>query len=512
MPIDDSANLEGSSETVNLGLGYSVSAPGFIGKANLREQQPSGTRRMGTAKLPQEAQFDSVLQSNDIREQKVIELEGKLELPDRPAPEVRAPRKKAMTLQVKPPGADFQQLILVLDDSGVATWHFPEERTAPVEASRGVGATNTFVIPYSSLPGARARQPGGTRGGIAVVGRKIVKILVYPITDRVLGPITEHFALAWEGKHRPHGLRTFTAKNYQDANVPNLTASEWAGLRKGRALLFVHGTFSSAQAFRDLPAKVITMLDQHYGNRVFAFNHPSVGTDPVTNAEWFVEEIPDDARLDLDIVCHSRGGLVARAIARELAGTSKGKVSRIVFVGAPNAGTILADADHMTDMIDRFTTVLSLLPTGNPTEILEGIVCAVKVLGHSMLNGLPGLLSMKPGGSFLGNLGSLSGPDSQSSEYFGITSDYTPNNPALVAFLRESIKNKLVDRIFGQTANDLVVPTRGVFEVDKAANFPIASERVLSFGAADGITHTTYFKEQRTGDALLRWLVSKNEP
>jgi pimeloyl-ACP methyl ester carboxylesterase len=507
MPVDDSANLEGSGETVNLGLGYSVSAPGFVGKANLREHQPAGARRTGAAKLPQETQFDGVLQDSDVREQKVIELEGKLELPDQATTEIRAPRRKAVTLQVRAPGADFQQVLLVLDDSGVATWHFPAERAGSAGATRGIGATNTFVIPYSSLPGERVKRSDGTRGGMAVVGRKIVKVLVYPVTDRVLGPLTEHFAQSWEGKHRPHRLRTFTAENYQDPNISGLTNPDWERLRDGKALLFIHGTFSSAQAFRDLPFNVIATLNQHYGDRVFAFNHPSVGTDPLTNARWFIEQIPNDIRLDLDIVCHSRGGLVARSIARELAPGSKGKVGRIVFVGAPNAGTILADADHMTNMIDRFTTVLSLLPTGNPAEILEGIVCAVKVLGHSMLNGLPGLLSMKPGGSFLSNLGSASGPDNPLPEYFGITSDYTPNNPALLAFLRESIKNKLVDRIFGETANDMVVPTRGVFEVDKATNFPIASERVLSFGAADAVTHTTYFKEQRTGDALVRWLI-----
>ena len=399
----------------------------------------------------------------------------------------------------------------MIDDSGITTWHFPEEQTQAGAPTRGAGATNTFVIPYSALPGEPAKpEPDSRLRSLgAAIGRKVIKVLVYPVTDRVLGPITEKFARHWEEKKRPNALRTFTRDNYQAADVPALSGGEWKRLRGGRALLFIHGTFSTAHsAFRELPVEVLAALNQRYNDRVFAFNHPSLGQDPVANARWFIEQIPNEIRLELDIVCHSRGGLVARCLAREMAApaAAKGTINRIVFVGAPNGGTVLADADHITNMIDRFTTVLSLLPTGNPAEIFEGIVCAVKVLGHGMLNGLPGILSMKPGGSFLSDLDSFASPDHGSPEYFAITSDYSPKDRALVTFLCQSVKNKMVDRIFGQTANDMVVPTRGVFEVEKAANFPIASERIVTFGSNDGVTHTTYFKEQKTAEALLRWL------
>ena len=96
-----------------------------------------------------------------------------------------------------------------------------------------------------------------------------------------------------------------------------LNAGDWARLGAGRALLFVHGTFSSCDAFHDLPPAVMEELSARYGGRLFAFDHPTLSDDPAANAEYLLAQLPAGTSLTVDIVCHSRGGLVAREIAPE---------------------------------------------------------------------------------------------------------------------------------------------------------------------------------------------------
>ena len=108
MPIDNSVPLDGSEETTNLGLGYAITAPGFVGKANVRAEQPAAVLR-GTATISKKEElFVQVLEDNEFQEQKVIELEGSVDLLDRSAPGVRG-RTKAITLQVRAPGPEFNQ-------------------------------------------------------------------------------------------------------------------------------------------------------------------------------------------------------------------------------------------------------------------------------------------------------------------------------------------------------------------------------------------------------------------
>jgi hypothetical protein len=174
-------------------------------------------------------------------------------------------------------------------------------------------------------------------------------------------------------------------------------------------LLFIHGTFSTAHGAFALiePAAFKTLFDR-YDGRVFAFNHFTLSHDPRRNVEWLAGQLPGGDSLELDIVCHSRGGLVARTIAEQPSvfglDTSRFKVRRIVFVGVPNSGTLLAHPDHMMKMIDRFTTALNVFPGGAVTETLEAIITAVKVLAHGALKGLQGLASMQPDGEFLKKL------------------------------------------------------------------------------------------------------------
>ncbi len=86
-------------------------------------------------------------------------------------------------------------------------------------------------------------------------------------------------------------------------------------------LVLIHGTFvDTASTFGKLwalhPQRVRALFD-HYGGRVYALDHPTLGASPIANALTLVERLPDGARLHL--LTHSRGGLVAEVLARACA-------------------------------------------------------------------------------------------------------------------------------------------------------------------------------------------------
>jgi pimeloyl-ACP methyl ester carboxylesterase len=345
---------------------------------------------------------------------------------------------------------------------------------------------------------------------VQILGRKILKVLVYPVTDPVLGAVSEIFARKWEEKKRSYRVRLFTPENYLQADTPMLTLAEWKKLSAGRALLFIHGTNSSAHTgFANFPRPTLEELYRGYDGRVFAFNHFTLAENPEQNVDWFIGQIPPELRLDIDIICHSRGGLVARTLTGELkhAAFPQLHVGRIVFAGAPNNGTILASAKYMTDFIDRYTSLLNLAPPGpvsTVADILEGIITVVKVIGHAIMNGLAGITPMDPQGEFLKRLNSR-GTETDT-QYYAITADFEPKGGLKNLVW---IEDKLADRVFGKEKNDLLVPTDGVYKGIKASGFPIPDDRVLIFPPSKGVAHSYYFTQTETSVKLKKWLLAK---
>jgi hypothetical protein len=178
-------------------------------------------------------------------------------------------------------------------------------------------------------------------------------------------------------------------------------------------------------------------------------------------------------------------------------------VGRVVFVGAANAGTILAEPEHMMSMIDRLTTISNLLPTGPVSELLDGLITVVKVIGHGGLKSLDGLASMCPGGTYLK---SLEGGQKAGATYYAITADFDASAQPTTAPLTSLIKDALMDRIFEKAANDLVVPTDGVFAPNGNPSFPIDSVSRLEIASSAGVVHTTYFASPDARRKMKEWL------
>jgi hypothetical protein len=504
------ATLTGSTQPISLGEGYALRAPGIRGSADLQRPRTQSERARSRSPRDGTAELDEALRATNVVEIREIEVTAS---PTGPAPAAARGRgeERAETIELQVPdlGPENGQVVLAADESGAMTWHLPigAAPQAGTAATRGTGGVKRFVVPAPRPP---APAPGVTakRGLIGIAGRTLLKVLVYPLIDPVIGAVSEIFAERWAQRSRPYGLRTFTPDNFRTAGGAALSESDWTRLRAGQALLFIHGTFSTAHGAFALiePAAFKTLFDR-YDGRVFAFNHFTLSHDPRRNVEWLAGQLPGGDSLELDIVCHSRGGLVARTIAEQPSvfglDTSRFKVRRIVFVGVPNSGTLLAHPDHMMKMIDRFTTALNVFPSGAVTETLEAIITAVKVLAHGALKGLQGLASMQPDGEFLKKLnqGAPAG-----SGYYAIAADYEPTSPGLRALVAGSVADGVLDRVFEGIGNDLVVPEPGVYGANGSAAFPIPDERLLRVKNDAGVIHTTLFGHAPAWRKVAEWL------
>ena len=187
-----------------------------------------------------------------------------------------------------------------------------------------------------------------------------------------------------------------------------MSVADWKVLSDGPVLLFVHGTFSTTEGgFGQLKPATLKTLHARYGGRVIAFDHPTIADDPIENARQFFE-IAGDRKLELDVVCHSRGGLVARSIAErpgDLEDLATGiSVRTIVLVGVPSNGTILAKAKYWDELLNRMTTLLSLFPGPGMSDTLETVLAVVRSIAVETVESLEGLDAMAPGGDFLKRL------------------------------------------------------------------------------------------------------------
>ncbi|QHJ01319.1 hypothetical protein GT347_27025 [Xylophilus rhododendri] len=412
-----------------------------------------------------------------------------------------APSAATVTIDVDVPDGEAC-VLLVEDGAGCLHWVVPEEPfAAPEAAARSLGRTVSFPVPADTLVAAEGTR--GLLGRLDSAGAR-VQAWFFAATDAVLGPVIHGFARKWETQNRPCFTRGFTPSDYRidDPHFARLDDAAWRALAAGPALLFVHGTFSSSGAFQGLQPAVMQSLAAAYGGRMFAFNHPTMTADPRENAIAFLSQMPQDLRLEVDIVCHSRGGLVARQMAALGSAGGRLKVRRIVFVGATNAGTALANGDHMVDMVSRFTTLARFIPEGVTRTVVDALVLAVKVAGHGLLADLEGLRAMDPSGKFMRE---LNVPAASQVELFAIASNFEPKAGTPFISLRRA-EDLAADQVFGSDQNDLVVPTQGVFSRNGATGFPIAETRLLNYTAADGVVHTGYFDEARTGERLLEWL------
>lgn len=413
-----------------------------------------------------------------------------------------------LLLQV-PLAADETAFVIYSDEAGVSSVHYSTGAgTLPALPTRAFGAARQQRF-RMRLRTPAATPAGETRGPVGRFVAKVLRVVVVKLMPGVAGEWAQRRVQAWEDEHRAaRGLHGGTAAQLL-AEAP-LPPPALDSLHGRRCLLFVHGTTSStAGAFGQLleqPA-VLEALYGAYQGRVLGFNHATMSRSVLDNARDLLAELAQaPGSYEFDIVCHSRGGLLARALA--LAGTAalptpagvQVRVGRIVFVATPNLGTPLADPQRLPGFVNRMVNVLNLLPDGALVIASGAVLTLAAALAEVGLPRLPGLVDQAPGSPLQQQLGM---PPQGGADWYAMAADFEPTGGLL-----DALKDATMDQVFAHVANDLVVPTAGV---GNEAAFALPADHVLRFGPERGVHHSLFFRQPEM--ALLPvWLGQAAQP
>jgi pimeloyl-ACP methyl ester carboxylesterase len=287
----------------------------------------------------------------------------------------------------------------------------------------------------------------------------------------------------------------------------------------GRALLLIHGTFSNCDNMLDGFASRSTSktepvwLDQAlkaYDGHVYAFDHPTLSVGPMFNAMDLQREVAGSAA-KIDLVCHSRGGLVARWWC-EVFDPNSERCGKVVIAGGPLEGTGLASPAHLRETLNCLTQISAAITTatglvGMAVPMFGVVQAVLKVV--TSLTGLasrspvidavvamiPGLFAMSRVGNNPELLRLLEMGSPSTERYHAIISDFQSNEPAWKFWNLYRVLDAGADAVF-QGANDLVVDTTSMVQLGHQQQ--IAEERTLDFGTNDQVHHLNYFSQPQT--------------
>ena len=420
---------------------------------------------------------------------------------------------------VIPAGDPHPRVVLYQDDSGGLSWHFAEGALLTDEERerlrrRGLlraRSLHEFVIPSRTVQarGSLLNGPprGALRGIITKIGRKVLKVFVIPVGGMILEKPVQQLAGAVESRVRANRIWQLTADNY--TKEPTADYTDWAAIDGKPALLVVHGIFSSVEGTLSLlPRSAMERWVRHYEGRIIGFNHLSVTLSPEENARFFFERVKaarQDGKFQFDILCHSRGGIVARTMVErraEIAPDLNCEFRKVYFTASPNSGSALADPEHMIDMLDVFTNLLTELPDTETTYVIETILGIIKLICYTVEKYLPGIESMGTK-SYVANVLNKAARPSPAI-YSAAASRYSPSlrldNGFFTGYFAGAIMEKIFKKEGKDISNDLVVPRDGVFGENGHPSFPILSP--LLYEPSNSVYHTAFFREPRTIDHI----------
>lgn len=290
------------------------------------------------------------------------------------------------------------------------------------------------------------------------------------------------------------------------------TPAELAAARGRKVLLLAHGVFSSTDgAFADLAApspggSCLQQLLERYDGQVFGYDHWTIAKTPQQNALDLLARVPSDADWEVDIVCHSRGGLVVRSLLADAAQDAVlaqvallrpgriGKVGNVVFVAAANQGSPLAAQEELQQFLN-VAAMLASFSGGMALDVVIGLARAVVSLGFER----PSVQALASGSALVATL-NRSGTllDSASTWYARANFDYGESTLEQTGALINRVLMAAVD-------NDVVVPYDSVL-----LPTPALVGHVLNFGTPERkqseVWHTEFFKEPLMRSFLLRHL------
>jgi len=342
-------------------------------------------------------------------------------------------------------------------------------------------------------------------------------------------------------------LYRLNGRNRFDKKVAPDVPGQFAGKD---ILLFIHGTFSHCDGLCEQIRGAQAGSKDRFGSRfltdarsrydhVLAFNHPTLAVSPVVNAFRLASLLRDSKGQpkSIDVVCHSRGGLVARWWLEGFAAPET--TYRVMFVASPLGGTSLASPARLKSGMDLLSNVSSALGkgaalTGVPLIQVAGGV--LKVIGSvtklvaktpaldAAVAVIPGLMGQaRVSTNFeIRNLRASGGWQSRRQGYFAIRSDFAPPEEDKWKFWRVFCRPKEVlmgwadkaadDLVFvarsteggplEPVANDLVVDCPSMGELGESRNEVVRIDDTYDFLPTKRVHHTNYFEQRETLDFI----------
>lgn len=425
-----------------------------------------------------------------------------------------------MLLQV-PSEPDEIQFVIYADEAGIITFHYPQPTDASSAPPLRARTQNQYILPLRNAQGQSVIGEK-LRGPFGKIGSKIIKVVVGKILKKQVGKAAHWAIEEWENRARTfqglHGGKDFV--ELMQANP--IPFKQWDAIRGKKALLFIHGTSSStAGAFQGLlrndnevkNAIIPQTLYERYENRVLAFNHHTMSIGVADNVKQFYDAFRSNpGHYRFDVICHSRGGLVARALT-QLPTSFLGDwqypegvqidIDRIVFVAAPNAGTDLARKGNIPAMAERLANYVNLFPDGALSISAGMILALVSGIAEAGLHYVPGLEDQSPDSELVN---ALMDSAADKARYYASEANHEVTGN-LLTVLKEGVisagADLLVDKLFSDKPNDVVVPTLGVSD---NTHFKLDEDHVYRFSGKT-VHHTNLFFQPEM-DKILEFLAA----
>jgi hypothetical protein len=307
-----------------------------------------------------------------------------------------------------------------------------------------------------------------------------------------------------------------------------LTVGEEATpIKTGRILLIVHGTFSNCEHLLEEiggTPRGRNLLGRTFGSKkyqqVLAFNHPTLSVSPILNAAALAQHFRSSGA-EVDVICHSRGGLVVRWWLEVLDHVPKPR-GRAVFAGPSLAGTGLAAPARLRGALNVLTNLSRTLgvigktsalvfpaaaPIGHAAGVLFGffgkltdIAARTPIVdaGVAMIPGLAGQSREGANGEILRLRQSFTRlEDSERrrrfvDNYYFLKSNFEPLDPTWKFwqyFRKDYLAHAAADVVFdGQ--NDLVVDTESMASLtDEIFDSSMAAGHIENFGGTSKVVH-----------------------
>jgi hypothetical protein len=388
---------------------------------------------------------------------------------------------------------DDMGVITLEDDEGVLRWHDePVLPAAGYSGRRGPGARTLAVGPSREYRFEK------------LAGNQVASFL-----DGVDLRLTPYSGL--------RGFSPDSGKLVPLAKVPEVKAGE-------RMLLFVHGTFSSCDCMFSeefLPLGAAWLATAGY-KHVLTFDHPTLSRSPMLNA-CELSRLFQNVRTQVDVIAHSRGGLVTRWWLEALGGAEQGE-RRAVLVGSPVAGTSLASPFRLKAAMSLLTNFGAALRAAGGLASAWLPLLSVPLAVLKVMGSLSSAVSKTP--VFDAAVALIPGLSGQSAvqnnfeirwlrtsvpaclpRYFAITANFEPTDPGWKFwqyFRRDQLLDRAAEWVF-DGANDLVVDTGSMLSLfdDEAAPRP---ECVQAWEKSTTVHHCNYFRQTETVRAIARAL------